>query len=56
MRRKNGKVMQLLLSKYCDCEYAPLTIVNSDGTPYCIPISPMILYFHCVLEGRMPGG
>ena len=26
--------------------------IYSDGTPYCIPISPMILYFHCVLVGK----
>ena len=31
-------------------------LVNEDGTPYGIPVSPVLegrnLYFHCALEGR----
>jgi len=39
-----------------DCEYATLATINADGTPYCIPISPVligdVMYFHCALEGQ----
>lgn len=39
-----------------DCEYATLATVNPDGTPYCVPISPVLtgdtLYFHCAPEGQ----
>ena len=39
-----------------DCEYVSLATVNTDGTPYCIPISPVLvgnaLYFHSALEGQ----
>ncbi|MCL2426557.1 MAG: pyridoxamine 5'-phosphate oxidase family protein [Oscillospiraceae bacterium] len=39
-----------------DCEYAMLATVNLDGTPYCIPISPVLVdntvYFHCATEGQ----
>lgn len=38
------------------CEYATLATVNPDGTPYCIPVSPVmlgdVLYIHCALEGK----
>lgn len=39
------------------CEYAVFATVNPDGTPYCIPISPVlaeddVIYFHCALEGQ----
>lgn len=38
------------------CEYGVLATVNGDGTPYCIPISPVlcgdVIYFHCALEGQ----
>ena len=38
------------------CEYAVLSTVNPDGSPYCIPISPVLventIYFHCALEGQ----
>ena len=39
-----------------DCEYATFATVNPDGTPYCIPVSPVLLdnaiYFHCATEGK----
>jgi len=39
-----------------DCEYATLATVNADGTPYCIPISIVLVdksvYFHRAAEGR----
>ena len=38
------------------CEYASLATVNEDGTPYCIPISPVVvgrdIYFHCAVQGK----
>jgi len=40
-----------------DCEYATLATVNPDGTPYCIPVSVVLvsddaIYFHCAIEGK----
>ena len=39
-----------------DCEYATFATVNPDGTPYCIPVSPVVIdnsiYFHCATEGQ----
>ena len=39
-----------------DCDYATLATLNADGTPYCIPISPVsinnFIYFHCAAEGK----
>jgi len=39
-----------------DCEYATFATVNPDGTPYCIPVSPVVIgnaiYFHCASEGQ----
>lgn len=57
MRRKDReKDAAFALEVLRDCEYATLATVNADGTPYCIPISPVlvdgIIYFHCALEGN----
>ena len=57
MRRKDReKDATFALEVIRDCEYATLATVNPDGTPYCIPISPIlmdnIIYFHCTLEGK----
>jgi len=39
-----------------DCEYATLATTNPDGTPYCIPLSPVTvgdsIYFHCANYGQ----
>lgn len=39
-----------------DCEYSTLATINPDGTPYCIPISLVMVgktaYFHCATEGQ----
>jgi nitroimidazol reductase NimA-like FMN-containing flavoprotein (pyridoxamine 5'-phosphate oxidase superfamily) len=36
--------------------FATLATVNEDGTPYCIPLSPVrdgdYVYFHCAREGK----
>jgi nitroimidazol reductase NimA-like FMN-containing flavoprotein (pyridoxamine 5'-phosphate oxidase superfamily) len=38
------------------CRFAVLATVNSDGTPYCVPLSLVRdgewLYFHCAREGH----
>ena len=57
MRRKDReKDAAFALEVMRDCEYATLATINTDGTPYCIPISPVIMgntiYFHCALEGQ----
>lgn len=57
MRRKDRqRDAQFALDVIRDCEYATLATVNEDGTPYCIPISPVLLegdiYFHCAPEGK----
>lgn len=57
MRRKDRKLNeQTAISLLEHCEYAVLSTVNEDGSPYGIPISPVLegnnLYFHCALEGR----
>lgn len=57
MRRKDRKKdADFALEVLRDCEYATLATVNEDGTPYCIPISPVLvdgcIYFHCALEGK----
>ena len=57
MRRKDReKDSTFALEVMRDCEYATLATINTDGTPYCIPISPAVtdnvIYFHCALEGK----
>ena len=56
MRRKDRRLdRQTALSLLEQCEYAVVSTVNEDGTPYGIPVSPVLegrnLYFHCALEG-----
>lgn len=38
------------------CEYATLAMIDTDGTPYCLPISIArdedIIYFHSAKDGR----
>ena len=57
MRRKDklqGEEAALRLLERC--EYAVLATVNEDGTPYCIPINPVLIegnvYFHCARQGQ----
>mgnify|MGYP000942056298 CR=1 FL=1 len=39
-----------------DCAYLVLAMTEADGTPYCVPLSPVRqgreLYFHCGRTGR----
>ena len=57
MRRKDReKDTSFAFEIIRDCTYATLATTNLDGTPYCIPISPVLkdntIYFHCALEGK----
>ncbi|MCL2352208.1 MAG: pyridoxamine 5'-phosphate oxidase family protein [Firmicutes bacterium] len=57
MRRKDReKDEAFALGTLRGCEYASLATVNPDGTPYCVPISPVAegdaIYFHCAPEGK----
>ncbi len=57
MRRKDREMDENFgLEVLRDCEYGVLSTVNKDGTPYCIPVSPVVLgrviYFHCAPEGK----
>ncbi len=57
MRRKDReRDREFALRVLKDCEYATLSTVNLDGSPYGIPISPVlvdeVVYFHCALEGQ----
>ena len=57
MRRIDRKRTQAFAIKVIeDCNFAVLATVNDDGSPYCIPISPVLscmnIYFHCALEGQ----
>ncbi len=44
------------LSILANCEFATLATINADNTPYCIPISVVLVdkhvYFHCATEGK----
>jgi len=57
MRRKDReKDAAFAFNVLRDCEYATLATINPDGTPYCIPLSPVLVdntvYFHCAKKGR----
>jgi hypothetical protein len=42
-----------------DAEYVTLATVNADGTPYCVPVSHVLvgglIYFHGAAEGKKLG-
>jgi hypothetical protein len=56
IRKDREKDAAFALEVVRDCEYATLATVNTDGTPYCIPVSPVLIdsaiYFHCAAEGK----
>lgn len=57
MRRKDREQgREFALNVLRGCEYATLATVNLDGSPYSVPISPVLVgetvYFHCALEGQ----
>lgn len=56
LRKDREKDSVFALDVLSTCEYATLATSNPDGTPYCIPISPVVIegavYFHCALNGK----
>ncbi|MDR1747663.1 MAG: pyridoxamine 5'-phosphate oxidase family protein [Spirochaetaceae bacterium] len=61
MRRKDRERDEAFAWNVFDkAEYAVLATVNSDGSPYCIPLSTArivngtdtVIYFHCAYEGQ----
>ena len=40
-----------------NCEYAVVAVIDQDGYPYCIPISPIVMnetiYFHSSNKGNL---
>ncbi len=57
MRRKDReRDEQFALGVADKCEYAVMSMVLGDGTPYCIPLSVArdggCFYFHCAPEGQ----
>lgn len=56
MRRKDREQTKEFALKVADnCDYAVMSMVDTDGNPYCVPLSIVRegenLYFHCALEG-----
>lgn len=57
MRRKDRETDEAAALAVADkCEYAVLSTINEDGTPYCVPVSPVrdgrFIYFHCAKAGQ----
>jgi len=57
MRRKDREQDEdFALAVVDQCAYSVMATVNSDGSPYCISLSParerQWLYFHCAHEGH----
>ena len=57
LRRKDReKDVVFAMEVLRESDYATLATVNPDGTPYCVPISPVLMgetvYFHCAAEGK----
>lgn len=56
MRRKDREMSEAFALSVADkCEYAVLSMIDADGSPYCVPISIVCaenaVYFHCAAEG-----
>ncbi|MDR2793719.1 MAG: pyridoxamine 5'-phosphate oxidase family protein [Treponema sp.] len=57
MRRKDREMDRAYAEQVIDrAAFAALATVNDDGTPYCMPLSPVrdgeYVYFHCAREGK----
>lgn len=57
MRRKDREMSTEFARMVADkCEYAVLSMIDSEGMPYCIPVSIVrekdTVYFHCAKEGK----
>lgn len=57
MRRKDREMDEAFALGIADkCEYAVLSMTDTGGTPYCVPISitrdGRDIFFHCAKEGK----
>lgn len=57
MRRKDRQMSREFALDVTDrCEYAIISMTDSDKAPYCIPLSIVrdgdFIYFHCAAQGR----
>ncbi len=57
MRRKDReRDAEFARNILANCLYATLSTVNADGTPYGVPVSPVlvgdVVYFHCAPAGQ----
>lgn len=55
-RQDRKKDEEFALKLVEECEYATLASISPDNTPYCIPVSPVLVdnyvYFHGAKEGH----
>lgn len=57
MRRKDREMDEAFALGIADkCEYAVLSVLDSEGAPYCVPVSIVRdgrdIFFHCAKEGK----
>lgn len=57
MRRKQSQLPQEEAWRILkECSYMTLATIDEDGSPYCVPLSPVLIehniYFHCAKEGQ----
>lgn len=57
MRRKDReRDVEFAVEVIKQCEYGTLAMINGDGKPYCVPVSPVALhgavYFHSAMSGE----
>lgn len=57
MRRKDREMDENFALEIVDkCEYAVLSMVDSNGEPYCVPVSIVRdgrdIFFHCARDGK----
>lgn len=57
MRRKDREMDEAFALGIADkCEYAVLSMTDSDGAPYCVPVTIVrdgrAIFFHCAREGK----
>ena len=57
MRRAEHEKDRAFAEKVIDeCRYMTLCLVDKEGKPYCVPLSPVRdgdhIYFHCAIAGR----
>jgi len=57
MRRKDRETTREIALEIADkCQFASLSMTDTTGLPYCVPISTVrdgdVIYFHCASEGK----